>query len=581
MLMPTPGRLSTLHRLLLSSATDSESIQRALLEAVLDDLRMQFGVIAHIDGDSIVPGISISKTGTGVPEWSFDHQHLAGMMLETGKTVASDDGSFVGTPIGTGDEVRLLWLTSEDPRAQPFSEDDFTYIEVLAAILARGLHEQQLADEIAHLRLHDRVTGLPLETRMRERIAASTAAAPEHAFAVCAVDIDLPRIIEQYDYEISSRLIGFAAARLQAINDNGSVAYRGTSCDFFIVSDKIESVRDAKHVANRIQTAFATPFTQGGNDVIAAVSVGVALFPDDAPDGESVVASAVASVKRAKAQGKSQPLFSASERPELHDERRALATRLKNAIESDELVLHYQPYIDLESREVVGAEALVRWRMPDGSLVQPDDFLPLVEGTDAMLSLGSWVMGEAARVCRRLQDERREMTIAFNVSPSQLQDAGFFQRLKLAIAAAGVSPALLEIEITESAALSDPIAARELLLECRRLGLKIALDDFGTGYSSLVYLRRLPADVVKIDRSFVGALPNDPDCGAISGSIVALAHRLGRLVQAEGIENEAQWNWLRAEGCDLAQGFHISYPLSETELFNWLPAYEHSVRPSR
>jgi EAL domain-containing protein (putative c-di-GMP-specific phosphodiesterase class I) len=250
--------------------------------------------------------------------------------------------------------------------------------------------------------------------------------------------------------------------------------------------------------------------------------------------------------------------------------RRRLIDDLQNALERHEFVLHYQPFIDAVTNRVRGAEALIRWNNPDLGLLSPAVFIPLAEEAGVIVGIGSWVMQEAARFSKMLADQGEELMIAFNVAAPQFRDRAFLDRLDRALEFTNGDARRLILEVTESVAIDDSENARRVLGECRRRRLKIALDDFGTGYSSLAHLRELPADTVKIDKSFVATLPDQSESALICSAIIELAHRLGITVHAEGVETEAQLEWLKSEGCDFAQGYLIGMPMPEVEFLAWL-----------
>jgi EAL domain-containing protein (putative c-di-GMP-specific phosphodiesterase class I) len=247
-----------------------------------------------------------------------------------------------------------------------------------------------------------------------------------------------------------------------------------------------------------------------------------------------------------------------------------LLEELRGVAERDQLVLHYQPVVRTSDGCITGVEALLRWQHPEFGLLQPDAFIALAEENESVITIGMWVMRRAARFARTLADAGHAIVVAVNVAGAQVQDVAFIDRLRFALREAGVPPSSLELEITETAALRDISAAINVLSECRALGVRVALDDFGTAYASLAYLRDLPSDIVKIDRSFVRELPSDTRAAAIASATIVLARRLGRTVHAEGVETAEQLEWLIAEGCDLAQGYLFGRPMPEEQLLEHL-----------
>jgi diguanylate cyclase len=253
---------------------------------------------------------------------------------------------------------------------------------------------------------------------------------------------------------------------------------------------------------------------------------------------------------------------------------------LRQAIEQDELTLHFQPKVDLTGG-LAGVEALVRWRHPQRGVVPPDQFIPLAEHTGLIKPLTRWVLEAALRQCRAWLAGGREIPVAVNVSMHDLHDTGFPNTIAGLLASNGVPARCLRVEITECAIMADPARAQEVLERLRALGIGVAVDDFGTGYSSLAYLKRLPVDELKIDRSFVRHLAEDDNDRAIVRSTIGLAHDLGLNVVAEGVEDQAAWDLLGRFGCDLVQGYFVSRPLPAAELVHWLEAspWGHNARP--
>jgi EAL domain-containing protein (putative c-di-GMP-specific phosphodiesterase class I) len=257
--------------------------------------------------------------------------------------------------------------------------------------------------------------------------------------------------------------------------------------------------------------------------------------------------------------------------------RLSIEKQLYRALQEREFELYYQPTIDLETGAIVAAEALLRWRSPDRGLVAPAEFIAVAEDTGLIVPIGAWVLREGARQAKIWADDGTPCLLSVNVSGRQLRDAGFIDEVHRAIAQTGVDPHSLGIEITESAALGDPEIARKVLGECGRLGMDILLDDFGTHYSSLTYLKKLPIDVIKIDRSFVAGLPEDQDDAAIVSSVIGLGDNLGCRVIAEGVERPEQHAWLRSRGCRFAAGYWFARPMPAAK-FAFLLADHASAR---
>jgi EAL domain-containing protein (putative c-di-GMP-specific phosphodiesterase class I) len=333
--------------------------------------------------------------------------------------------------------------------------------------------------------------------------------------------------------------------------------------EFVILCDDIVDDADAVALAQRVVNAFGVPFTLGWGEILGAVSVGISVTSDPDHDPEDLIRDADAAMYRAKGAGGARVAVCDDVTREravarLHDE-----NAIRRAIAGDEFRVFFQPEVSIADEQITGLEALVRWQHPERGLLAPGEFIPLAEETGLIIPLGTWVMRQACRRVARWQRERgsdRPLVLRVNVSARQLAKDSLLDTVADVIEETGIDPAWLCLEVTESMLIEDPEASSRTLIELKKLGVKIAIDDFGTGYSSLEYLRRLPVDCVKVDRSFVRGLPDNEEDVAIVGAVIALARALKLSVTAEGVETEAQVASLKAAGCDTAQGFLFSRP---------------------
>jgi EAL domain-containing protein (putative c-di-GMP-specific phosphodiesterase class I) len=287
------------------------------------------------------------------------------------------------------------------------------------------------------------------------------------------------------------------------------------------------------------------------------MTVGVSLFPDDATDAERLLQHAEAAQRAAKG-GHHGYRFFAAAMDERALELRQIEAALRTALARGELALYYQPNVDAQSLRIVGAEALMRWHVQGRERYAPDQFIPVAEDTGLILPIGNWALREACRQLRRWQQAGRRLSLSVNVSPVQFQHPDFYRELTAALQATGADPDCLELEVTERMLMSGGDATTQLLQRIRRTGVRLSLDDFGTGYCSLSYLRRFPIDALKIDHAFVRELTTDADTATITRAIISMARSLNKEVIAEGVETEAQVNFLRAAGCSQLQGFRYS-----------------------
>jgi EAL domain-containing protein (putative c-di-GMP-specific phosphodiesterase class I) len=341
----------------------------------------------------------------------------------------------------------------------------------------------------------------------------------------------------------------------------------------------VESGAEAANVGGKILDALRTSVRVGGRDLLVHASMGIAIYPEDGNDAESLLKNADTAMYRAKESGRDNyQLYTKA----LHDaalERLGLECDLRRGIGRGELLLHYQPIYDLRSRRLHGVEALVRWKHPERGLLQPDDFLPMAQKASLTGAIGAWVLraaGAQAEVWRRRFSET--MTMAVNVGSRQLQPE-FLNEVGDVLARTGLPAACLDLEITETETMHDPLAAGRMLRALVDLGVSVSIDDFGTGYSSLSYLKDLPCHTLKIDRCFVQNVTTRPGDVAIANTIIALGHNLGLTVLAEGVETHEQRNFLENAGCDRLQGFLYSRPLPARECEQYMAEFSEGATP--
>jgi EAL domain-containing protein (putative c-di-GMP-specific phosphodiesterase class I) len=298
-------------------------------------------------------------------------------------------------------------------------------------------------------------------------------------------------------------------------------------------------------------------------------SIGIALFPEHGTDASLLLQRADVAMYHAKRTDSGYAPY-AAEHDEYSPDRLTLITELRQAIEQDQLILYFQPKLRIQSEEIDGVEALVRWEHPERGLIPPDQFIPLAEHTGLIRPLTTWVLDQALRQCREWQGAGLELRVAVNVSARSLHEPDLVSSIERLLATHDVRAGLLEVELTESALMADPVRGADVLVRLHQMGVKIAVDDFGTGYSSLAYLKRLPVDAIKIDKSFVQNMATQQDDVFIVRSVSDLGHSLGLEVVAEGVESKHGLHLLQMMGCDLAQGYHVSRPLPPAALIAWM-----------
>jgi len=376
------------------------------------------------------------------------------------------------------------------------------------------------------------------------------------------------------------------AQRLLTRRRGGDTVSRPGGDEFLVLVQNLRSAEDAARVAKGILEVLAPPVKLGEHELLVTTSIGVSLHPHDGQDVETLIQNAEIAMYRAKEKGRNFYQLYAPEMNSRALELLKLESRLRRAVEREQLLVHYQPKVNTSSGAITGCEALLRWRGEDGELVSPVDFITVAENIGQIEELGEWVLRTACREARSfLSTGGSRLNLAVNISARQFRGRGVFELVSDVLEKAGFAPEQLELELTESAILRDTGYAIESLKRLRALGVRVALDDFGTGHSSLSYLKRLPITTLKIDRSFVSDCASDPKDAAIVAAIIQMAHSLDLRVIAEGVETAAQAQLLREKGCDEMQGFFFSRPLSGDDFVRLLQkddgAGETPVRSDR
>ena len=420
---------------------------------------------------------------------------------------------------------------------------------------------------IAH---HDSLTGLPNRALLFDRLnhAINQAKRYGHMIAVMFIDLDRFKFInDTMGHEAGDQLLKTAAGRIrESLRDADTVARLGGD-EFIAIVTNLDEPLDSANVATKIVESLSRPVKLGENCVTVSPSIGIATFPSDGESAEDLIKLADAAMYQAKQAGGGSYQFY---RPDMNSDalrRIGLGVALQRAIRNAELELHYQPQLDLVSGEVVGLEALVRWRHPERGLVPPDQFIPLAEELGLMVPMGDWILDAA---CAQLKQWRNmglpEFRVAVNLSAHQFNSDNLLAHVLASIDRAGLQASDLELELTESSVMRDPESTASTLRKLSDAGVRIAIDDFGTGYSSLAYLKRFPLDALKIDRSFVRDIATDQNDAAIVKTIISLAEHLGLHVVAEGVETEEHLGFLQSNGCRFAQGFLLSRPVPSEEI---------------
>ena len=444
-----------------------------------------------------------------------------------------------------------------------FDEEEMRLLLGLAGDISFALEHIEKGEKLAYLAWYDPLTGLPNRTLFVERLNQYVhAAAPAGAkLAVALADVErLKTINESLGRQAGDALLKHLAARLVQAADPSMIG-RIAADQFAVI---LQSVKGRSEVARRVESLWhdclSEPIQVGEAELRISVKAGIALYPNDGGDAEMLLRNAEAALGKTKETGE-RYVFYASAMTALTAETLTLENRLRQALEKDEFVLHYQPKVDLETRRIVGMEALIRWQSPELGLVPPGKFIPLMEETGLILDVGSWALRRAAADHRNWTEQKlKPHRVAVNVSAIQLRQRDFVGAVEQAIIE-GVAPTGIDLEITESLVMEDVQGNIEKLKAVRGLGIAIAIDDFGTGYSSLGYLAKLPVQALKIDRSFIITMLDDPDTMTLVQTIISLAHSLRLKVIAEGVDSEDQAKFLRLLRCDEMQGYLFSRPV--------------------
>ncbi len=437
-------------------------------------------------------------------------------------------------------------------------------------ISIRKRYEQQLLRQANY----DILTGLPNRMLALDRLKLALAQARRENTLVGVMFLDLDNfkhINDTLGHDAGDNLLIEAARRISSCLRGTSTVARLGGDEFLVILPGLTGPEGSSQVAERILKTFAPPYILNGQEVFVTTSIGIAIFPTDSDNSGTLLQHADAAMYQAKHKGKSAYAHFAPEMTEVSHERLQMESRMRRALELQEFELYFQPIVRTDSGELHAVEALLRWNNPSMGMVMPDRFIPLAEETGLIIAIGEWVLQEACRTAVKWRQlAGRDIGVSVNVSPRQFRDPGFTQVVMNALASSGLKPELLELEITERLLLDNSIETAEILRQLDRAGIRLSVDDFGTGYSALSYLKSYPFDTLKIDKSFVQDILKEPEDASLVRAIINMAHSLDLTVVAEGVEEEAQTHFLRAEGCDLSQGYFYSRPQPASEFDDWL-----------
>lgn len=485
--------------------------------------------------------------------------------------------AMLGAPFRHNGQVRGVIVMEHVGLPRNWTRDERTFASSLADFLSIALAasgRMQAQEQLQHLANFDRLTALPNRAMFHDRLSHALRKAERSSREIGLLFVDVDRfkaINDSLGHHSGDRVLRAIAKRLvRCVRKADTVARLGGD-EFTVILEELEDIDTVLAVCDRILETVAEPLVLGDNELTLTCSIGIAMYPGDGAEPELLLQNADTAMYRAKQTGRNGYQFFTEDMHSQAMERLERESDLRKALQRNEFMLVYQPQVDTRSGCTVGMEALVRWQHPTRGLVSPKEFIPLAEETGLIPRIGEWVLHEACRQAREWRDRYGDgFHIAVNLSVGQFIMRNVPTLVKEVLAASGLPPEALLLEITESLAVGEAESTLVLLEDLKALGCRLALDDFGTGNSSLSYLKRFPVDIIKIDRSFVSDLSLDAHDAAIAKATIGLARSLRLDVVAEGVETEEQKRWLEKEGCHMMQGYLFSEPLAARECDRWL-----------
>ena len=421
--------------------------------------------------------------------------------------------------------------------------------------------------QLNYIATHDALTGLPNRHQLHQRLTLALANAQQHKVAVIFLDLDrFKNVNDTAGHAAGDSLLCNVATRLNSCIRTTDMLARLGGDEFVIVAEAFDSAQHLKELAERVLARMREPFLIDGNEYHLGTSIGISVFPHDASDGPTLLRCADSAMYLAKESGRNNYQFFTTELNVRAQHRYTLERNLRRALIEQEFLVFYQPKVCLRTSRIVGAEALIRWQMPGAALIQPNEFIPISEEIGLILPIGRWVLEQSCKQAKIWREKFvSDLVISVNISPKQFQDPHLPKFIRQTLDETGLPGDALQLEITEGLLMGEVELLLPVFHAIKKLGVSISLDDFGTGFSSLSYLQRFPIDNLKIDRSFISAIPGNQDSVTLTHAIIAMAKALGMSVTAEGVEQIDQMVFLKDSGCQEIQGFYFSKPLSSVD----------------
>jgi diguanylate cyclase (GGDEF)-like protein/PAS domain S-box-containing protein len=560
---------------LTSALVETEARFRGMIDG------LSLGVIQHTPDGSVLFANPAALAMLGVTTTDLHERGwqavIAGAVTEDGHPILPEAeplrraiatkqplrGSVIG--LLRGGSERVWVLLSVEPEL-----DGAGSLRGLLTTFSDVSERKRSQEQIRHLAYHDSLTGLPNRELLLDRLTMAVAHAQRHktGLTLAFIDLDQFKVInDSLGHSVGDQLLQATAQRIRScLRQEDTVARLGGD-EFTALLAGVDSVEIATRIAEKLQQAIKQPLPVDGRELEISASIGIGMFPNDGEDAESLLKNADTAMYRAKELGRDQCQFytaALSQRVMSHLDMEA---RLRKTLQQGGLLLHYQPFVDLASGDVLGVEALIRWQDPERGMIPPDEFIPMAEVTGLIGQVSAWVLRTACAEHASLAPPGgARLQLAVNLSARQFQRGEVVEQVQAILLETRLPPSLLQLEITETVAMQDHARTIDTLHALRALGVRLSIDDFGTGYSSLSYLRRFPIDTLKVDRSFIKDIGMERSAGGIVSAIIAVARELNLKVVAEGVETEEQLEYLKRQRCDAAQGYLLARPVPVTGL---------------